>query len=108
MTRSRAHFPGCACALPGCVAARTATTAPSRRAVLTRFETLLAMRDATVEVSPTFARVTADGYTLILPLDMAVTRLLSAADKLPPLTFGRPVTDTYAPRVTGERRRRNA
>ena len=54
------------------------------------------------------ARVTADGYTLILPLDMAVTRLLSTYGKLPPLTFGRPVTDTYAPRVTGERRRRNA
>lgn len=102
MDRRRLHLPGCECGLAICAAIREdADLRPSRRWVLGRFETLLAMKDAVVQVSAHMARVEADGAILLLTLTPVVLALISAVGKMPRLEFGvAPVLDP----VVGERR----
>jgi hypothetical protein len=99
------HAPGCECELPRCAALLAGDAAPDRAPALDRFETLLCMRDAAVQVSPGMARVRADGQVLILHLTPTVLNLLSTMGKLPRLRWGRKIA--LQP-VTGERRRRTA
>lgn len=99
------HLVGCQCDQPSCrkahaAAVEAAGVAALRRATLARFETLLCLRNAAVEVSAQHARVEADGQVLIVQCTPAVLGLLSAAGKLPAAPSG-PAQPWGAPRVRG-------
>lgn len=97
------HLAGCQCTQKTCreaYAAEAARRGPVtlRRAVLARFETLLAMRGAAVEVSVPYARAEADGQVLIVQCTPQVLNLLSAAGRLPAAPSS-PAQRWGAPRV---------
>lgn len=99
------HIAGCQCDQPSCRKAHAAAVEAAgavalRRATLARFETLLCLRHAVVEVSAQHARVEADGQVLIVQCTPGVFGLLSAAGKLPAAPTS-PAQPWGAPHVRG-------
>lgn len=97
------HLAGCQCRQRACRealadAAKDGDEASLRRLVLARFETLLCLRSAVVEVSAQHARVEADGQVLIMQCTPAVLALLSATGRLPAAPSS-PAQQWGAPRV---------